>query len=76
MIYSKKILSNLKGRLLNVDNMFKARLHLSFPMSSIDNRIAIEGMVASIGARSQSESHPEKLPINDQTAIGNKYNEA
>jgi hypothetical protein len=45
-------------------------------MNSIDNRIAIEGMVASIGARSQSESHPEKLPIKDQTAIGKKYNEA
>ena len=37
-------------------------------MNSIDNRIAIEGIAASIVARSQSESHPEKLPIKD-TAV-------
>jgi len=45
-------------------------------MYSIDNRIAIEGMAASIGAGSPSESHPEKIPIKDQTAIGKNYNDA
>lgn len=37
-------------------------------MNSIDNSIAIRGMTARVGTRSQSESHPEKLPVKD-TAV-------
>jgi uncharacterized FlaG/YvyC family protein len=37
-------------------------------MKGIDTRIAIQGMAASAHAKSQSESHPEKLPVKD-TAV-------
>jgi hypothetical protein len=33
-----------------------------FPMNGIDTRIAIGGVAAGVGARSPSESHPEKPP--------------
>ena len=37
-------------------------------MKSIDTRIAIQGMAASVGTRSQSESHPGKLSTKDAAA--------
>lgn len=43
-------------------------------MDSLDNRIAIGGIAASIGARSQSESHHGKLPVKDnasRSGLGN-----
>jgi uncharacterized FlaG/YvyC family protein len=36
-----------------------------FHMNSIDTRIAVEGMAASVGARSQSASHSRKMPVKD-----------
>ena len=36
-----------------------------FHMNSIDTRIAVEGMASSIGAGSQSASHPRKMPLKD-----------
>ena len=36
-------------------------------MNSIDNSIAIRGMAARAGARSQSESHSGKPPVKDTT---------
>jgi hypothetical protein len=36
-----------------------------FHMNTIDTRKAVEGMASSVGARPQSASHPEKMPLKD-----------
>ena len=43
-------------------------------MNSIDTRIAIEGVVSSVGSRSQSEPHPRKLPVKEAVSKDNSDN--